>query len=51
MIWVEECEAVTEAVLEAMAWLVPQLSSSSAAPFTVAGRAASRLTQKLKSAP
>lgn len=32
MIWVEECESVTDELVEAMAALVPQLSSSSPAP-------------------
>lgn len=32
MIWVEECESVTDELVEAMAALIPQLSSSSPAP-------------------
>lgn len=32
MIWVEECESVTEELVAAMAGLIPQLSSSSAPP-------------------
>lgn len=32
MIWVEECESVTDELVEAMAGLIPQLSSSSPPP-------------------
>ncbi len=32
MIWVEECESVTDELVEAMAMLIPQLSSSSPPP-------------------
>jgi ribosomal protein S18 acetylase RimI-like enzyme len=32
MIWVEECESVTDELVEAMAELIPQLSSSSPPP-------------------
>jgi ribosomal protein S18 acetylase RimI-like enzyme len=32
MIWVEECESVTDELVEAMAALIPQLSSSSPPP-------------------
>lgn len=32
MIWVEECESVTDELVEAMARLIPQLSSSSPPP-------------------
>lgn len=32
MIWVEECESVTDELVQAMADLIPQLSSSSPAP-------------------
>jgi len=32
MIWIEQCEAVSDELVDAMAGLVPQLSSSSPAP-------------------
>ncbi|MFN7150797.1 MAG: GNAT family N-acetyltransferase [Microthrixaceae bacterium] len=35
MLWVEECETVTDEVVEALAELIPQLSSSSPPPDAV----------------